>query len=66
MTVADIKTAWKANQNVIYDGAEYEIYSIAYYKDKDANTFCTGIILKDVNANSIIQVSAEKIEGVKE
>lgn len=66
MTVQDIKSAWKLNKNVIYNGLEYEIYSIALLKDKVKNSFYTGIVLKDIKANCLIQVDPEKIERIKE
>lgn len=66
MTIQDIKSAWKLNKNVIYNGLEYEIYSIALLKDKVKNSFYTGIVLKDMKANCIIQVDPKKIERIKE
>jgi hypothetical protein len=66
MTVQEIKSAWKLNKNVIYNGTEYEIYSIAVWKDKIKSQFYTGIVLKDIKSNSIIQVEPEKIERIKE
>lgn len=66
MTITAIKEAWKLNQNVIYNNTEYEIYSMTVWKDKDTNAFHTGVVIKDIKANSIIQVDPEKVERIKE
>jgi len=66
LTITDIKEAWKRRQHVIYNDTEYKIYAITLLKDKVKNSFYTGIVLKDMKANCIIQVDPKKIERIKE
>ncbi len=66
MTITDIKEAWKRRQHVIYNDTEYKIYAITVWHDEFKNTLRTSVILKDLKANSAVQVDPKKIERIKE
>ena len=66
MKVDEIKVAFKRRQHVLCNGTEYKIYAITIWLDEFKNTLRTSVILKDLKANSAVQVEPEKIERIKE
>lgn len=66
MTIDDIKEAFKKRKNVIYRGAEYKLSALTVWLDESKNALRTSVILKDLKANSAVQVEPEKIERIKE
>jgi hypothetical protein len=66
MTVDDIKEAFKKRKHVIYKGTEYKLSALTVWLDESKNALRTSIVLKDLKANSAVQVEPEKIERIKE
>lgn len=66
MTVEEIKEAFKKQKRVIYRGAEYKLSALTVWFDESKNTLRTSVVLKDLKANSAVQVEPENIERIKE